>query len=65
MTPRKPLLPKPQRSLVSEFAYQSYPKSIEKPSVVTWGNRGRGVSGESTNSGDPRPNVIRRQFGTR
>jgi hypothetical protein len=74
MTPRIPVAPNNRNgkmrsaflsSLGSQNAKVSFPKSNERASIVKWGGNGRGVQGESVNSGSPRPVVIRRQYGTR
>ena len=65
MMNRKQVLPKPQRSLRSEFAYQPFPKANEKPSIATWASPGRGQRGESVTGGTYRATSIEHQFGTR
>jgi hypothetical protein len=74
MTPRIPVAPNNRNgkmrsafmsTLGSQNAKVSFPKSDERGSIVKWGGNGRGVQGESVNSGSSRPVVIRRQHGTR
>jgi hypothetical protein len=50
---RKPLLVNNRRGIKQHFTYvEGGYKSDAQPSIVTWRGNGRGVSGESTNSGD-------------
>jgi len=57
---RKPLMVNQRRSIRQEFDFNTNLgfKSKANPSVVTWGNRGRGVEGESTNSTNNAANQI-------
>jgi len=65
MIDRKPLTPRPQRSIKSEFAYSPFPKANERPSIVGWASPGKGVQGESVTGGNYRRAVVRRDLGTR
>lgn len=51
---RKPLKINNRSSVKSEFSFNSNTgyKSVAEPSIVTWRGSGKGVQGESTNSGD-------------
>jgi hypothetical protein len=49
---RKTLMVNQRRGIKQEFQYvQPMIKSVANPSVVTWSSPGRGVEGESVNSG--------------
>jgi hypothetical protein len=75
MQPRKQVLPQPQRNLRMEFVAQSFPKSIERPSIIGSNGQGRGVNGEhsngSNNNGGSDASELwrsinaRKKFGTR
>jgi hypothetical protein len=68
MAPRKFLIPNRVGRLSSEFNYEvnnSFPKSTEKQSVVSWSSPGKSAVGASVSGGTYRNIVIRRQFGTR
>ena len=48
---RKTLKVNNRTSITQSFKYsEPLTKSIERPSILSWANRGRGVQGESTNS---------------
>lgn len=51
---RKVLKVNNRTSVKSEFSFNPNTgyKSVAEPSIVTWRGSGRGVQGESTNSGD-------------
>lgn len=55
MTPqlnRKTLKVNNRRGIKEQFYYSAgyVEKSVAKPSIVSWANRGRGIQGESVNS---------------
>jgi hypothetical protein len=65
MIPRKPLIPVQNRrakSFVDSVAHQA-PRSNASPSIFNYARRGRGVQGESVNSGSNPGFIISRRRG--
>lgn len=63
MYPRKALRPNQQvlqAVLGSQFMPYNFPKSIERPSIVTYDTPGKGQQGESVTGGKNRQTYIRK-----